>query len=51
MKRIFVAASVYLVLGLAAGLFYREFTKAQGYMASDGFTQLSVLHTHVLTAQ
>lgn len=49
MKKLFYAASVYLVLGLASGLFYREFTKANGYTAADGFTQLSVVHTHLLT--
>ena len=49
MRRIFIAASIYLVLGLAAGLFYREFTKTQGFTAAGGFTQLSVVHTHVLT--
>lgn len=49
MKKLFYAASVYLVLGLASGLFYREFTKANDYTAADGFTQLSVVHTHLLT--
>ncbi len=49
MKKLFYAATVYLVLGLAAGLYYREFTKANDYTAADGFTQLSVVHTHVLT--
>jgi hypothetical protein len=49
MKKLFYAASAYLVLGLASGLFYREFTKANDYTAADGFTQLSVVHTHLLT--
>ncbi|WP_349897317.1 DUF2871 domain-containing protein [Parafrigoribacterium soli] len=49
MKRLFYAACVYLVLGLGSGMFYREFTKANHYTAADGFTQLSVVHTHVLT--
>ncbi len=49
MKRIFIAASVYLALGLASGLYYREFTKSNDYTAADGFTQLSVVHTHLLT--
>lgn len=49
MKKLFYAATVYLVLGLASGLFYREFTKSNGYTAADGFTQLSVVHTHLLT--
>ncbi|WP_348786866.1 DUF2871 domain-containing protein [Leifsonia sp. NPDC080035] len=47
MKLSFVAASVYLALGIASGLFYREFTKAND--AADGVaTQLSVVHTHLL---
>ena len=49
MKKLFFAASIYLVLGLSAGLYYREFTKANDYTAADGFTQLSVAHTHLLT--
>lgn len=49
MRRLFLAATVYLFLGLASGLFYREFTKANGFTAADGFTQLSVVHTHLLT--
>jgi uncharacterized integral membrane protein len=49
MRRIFYAASAYLVLGLASGLYYREFTKSNDYTAADGFTQLSVVHTHLLT--
>ena len=49
MKKLFYASSIYLILGLAAGLFYREFTKSNDYTVADGFTQLSVVHTHVLT--
>jgi cbb3-type cytochrome oxidase subunit 1 len=49
MRKLLCAASVYLVLGLASGLYYREFTKSNGYTGADGFTQLSVVHTHVLT--
>src|SRR5690606_13088948 len=49
MKKLFYAATAYLVLGLASGMFYREFTQAQGVTAADGFTQLSVVHTHLLT--
>lgn len=45
MKKLYYAALSYAVLGLAAGLFYREFTKAQDF---SGFTQLGVLHTHLL---
>lgn len=36
---------MYAVLGLAAGLFFREYTVAHDY---DGATQLSVMHTHLL---
>ncbi|WP_125611897.1 DUF2871 domain-containing protein [Specibacter cremeus] len=46
MKKLFYAAFAYLVLGLASGLFFREFTKAKGF---DGATQLAVVHTHLLT--
>lgn len=49
MKKLFFAASIYLVLGLSAGLYYREFTKANDFTAADGFTQLAVAHTHLLT--
>ena len=49
MRKLFYAATAYLVLGLASGLYYREFTKSNNYTAADGFTQLSVLHTHLLT--
>lgn len=45
MKKIYTAALVYMVAGLAAGLFYREFTKANDF---EGDTQLSVVHTHLL---
>lgn len=42
------ATTVYIVLGLGAGLFYREFTKANGF--PDGLSgQLAVAHTHILT--
>jgi len=42
------AVTVYTVTGLAAGLFYREFTKANGY--PDGLMgQLGLAHTHILT--
>lgn len=45
MRRIVNAAIVYTVLGLMAGVYYREFTKAQDF---TGDTQLSVVHTHLL---
>lgn len=47
MKLSFIAASVYLVLGVGSGLFYREFTKANDF-GDGGATQLSVVHTHLL---
>lgn len=46
MKKLYNAAVVWTVLGLAAGLFYR--TYAQQIHHFDGATQLSVLHTHLL---
>lgn len=45
MRRIFTALVVYVGLGLASGLFYRDFTKLNHFPA-DGSTQLSVVHTH-----
>lgn len=45
MKILYRAAFAYMILGLLAGLFYREFTKANDF---TGQTQLSVLHTHFL---
>lgn len=49
MRKLFLASFLYLLLGLASGLFYREFTKINGFTAADDFTQLSVVHTHLLT--
>lgn len=46
MKKLYAASIVYLVLGLAAGLFYREYTKAHDF---SGSTQLAMTHTHLLT--
>lgn len=45
---LFVAVAAYLVLGLAAGLAYRELTKGSGLPAGEPL-QLGVLHTHLLT--
>ena len=42
MKRLMNASIVYGVLGLMGGVFYREFTKL------NGFTTLSVVRTHYL---
>ncbi|OZB80475.1 DUF2871 domain-containing protein [Microbacterium sp. 13-71-7] len=47
LTQLFVAAVVWIALGLVAGLFYREFTKAQGF--PDGVSgQLALVHTHLL---
>ena len=45
MKRLMNASIVYGVLGLMGGVFYREFTKMNGF---TGFTTLSVVHSHYL---
>ena len=43
MKRYMNAAILYAVFAMAGGVFYREFTKFNGFTAK---TTLSVLHTH-----
>lgn len=43
MKRYINAALLYAVLAMAGGVFYREFTKFNGFA---GKTALSVVHTH-----
>lgn len=45
MMRLLNTSLVYLLLGLLAGVFYREYTKAIG---APGGGQLSTLHTHLL---
>ncbi len=45
LHRIFVSAATWAGLGLASGLYYREFTKSLGF---HGFTQLALAHTHAL---
>ena len=47
MQKLYRAAVLYLVLGLGAGLFYREFTRANDFPEGQ-FTQLGVTHTHLL---
>lgn len=47
MRKLFYAAFAYMVLGVASGFFYREFTKAN-HVTDATFTQLSVVHTHLL---
>ena len=45
MRKIYVAAHVYMILGLISGLYYRELTKAKDF---TGDSQLGVVHTHIL---
>lgn len=45
MKRLYWASLIFAVLGLAGGLFFREYTKAHNF---TGFTELAVVHTHLL---
>lgn len=47
MRKLFSAAFVYMLVGVISGLFYREFTKANGFPEGQ-FTQLSIVHTHLL---
>ncbi|AKT50843.1 DUF2871 family protein [Arsenicicoccus sp. oral taxon 190] len=42
---IYWAVVAYTTLGLASGLYYREFTKAHDF---HGVTQLAFVHTHLL---
>lgn len=48
MNKLFYAAFIYMGLGVASGLFYREFTKAENFPAGE-YTQLGLAHTHLLT--
>ena len=45
MKKYFKISTFYLILGLALGVFYREYTKINNF---TGITTLSTTHTHVL---
>lgn len=45
MKRLFNLSFFYLILGLALGVFFREFTKLNDF---TDITTLSVAHTHTL---
>lgn len=45
MKKMINTSFAYMIAGLGLGVFYREFTKFQGF---TGATTLSVLHTHAL---
>ncbi|MBK0422080.1 DUF2871 domain-containing protein [Leucobacter sp. CSA2] len=48
MTRLASAAFTYMLIGVGSGLFYREFTKAQGW-EEGAYTQLGLAHTHLLT--
>lgn len=48
MKKLYFAAFAYLILGLASGVFYREFTKHYAFPENSD-SQLSAVHTHLLT--
>ena len=45
MKKIMNTSLIYFVLAMAGGVFYREFTKWNGYTEP---TTLGVLHVHLL---
>lgn len=45
MKKCLNISLVYAIAGLAGGVFYREFTKLNGF---DGVTVLGKVHTHLL---
>lgn len=47
MRRLFSAAFAYMLVGVASGLFYREFTKINDF-PEDESTQLGLVHTHLL---
>ena len=45
MKKLINTALIYAILGLCGGVFYREFTKFNGF---EGETSLSFVHLHLL---
>ncbi|WP_426621195.1 DUF2871 domain-containing protein [Microbacterium sp. As-52] len=47
MRRLFTAAFASMIAGVASGLFYREFTKINGFPEGEA-TQLGLAHTHLL---
>jgi len=47
MRRLFYAAFAYMIVGVASGLFYREFTKINDFPEGES-TQLGLVHTHLL---
>jgi hypothetical protein len=48
MRRLFYASFAYMIAGVLSGLFYREFTKLNGFPEGQS-TQLGLAHTHLLT--
>lgn len=48
MKKLLNASFIYMLAGVLSGVFYREFTKLNDF-SSEQSTQLSTLHTHLLT--
>lgn len=48
MQKLLNAAFIYMLVGVASGLFYREFTKLNDFPEGQ-FTQLGLAHTHLLT--
>ena len=48
MKELLNASFIYMLAGVASGLFYREFTKLHDFPEGQ-FTQLGLAHTHLLT--
>ena len=48
MRKLYLAAFAYLLVGVASGLYYRELTKLTGWPEAQA-TQLGVAHTHLLT--
>ena len=48
MKKLLNASFIYMLAGVASGLFYREFTKLHDFPEGQ-FTQLGLAHTHLLT--
>lgn len=46
MKKLYTTSFFYLILGLCAGVFFREYTKFKSF---TGFTTLKVIHPHILT--
>ncbi|WP_040155880.1 DUF2871 domain-containing protein [Mobilicoccus massiliensis] len=48
MKKLLNASFIYMLVGIASGLFYREFVKHYAFPEGQ-YTQLALAHTHLLT--